>query len=430
MKIESFNLHFLFNSLITKGGKKYNHSIKLQKKIERSLHMKKSEIKYFTDTKNFSFVDINKRHSAGEIWHMYKATPSFESRSSTSSSFKSRPYLLVSNEHQMPYDRVAGVMITSNFTSINSIPIVINSMVSFIDPVYHAVFSSEDFDKRRFCGSVPMEVLEMTRYNISRCFGGKYNPDMELLINTYQKKVLELLEKGILKARKQDGTIETKMREALYEYCHRNDAPLGIRSGLERKSHKLDDIVIEKDMPSKPYIKEPEDEVSEMVYSSGDEKFTIGSLIPGLDDLLKSSENPENDNAEKEIAATSITDNEDDNKIVPLDGSIKLTGTYFTKEGRGRGRKLVLKRPSSLTIKEAAEYLTDMIKFDTYADFGRMFGTTGQTIRNRAMLARDCIKSNNVEIPSDVDDYINNGVTRRKNMLEHKMTPPPKQKLL
>ena len=392
--------------------------------------MKKSEIKYFTDTKNFSFVDINKRHSAGEIWYMHKATPTFESCSSTSSSFKSRPYLLVSNEHQMPYDRVAGVMITSNFTSINSIPIVINSMVSFIDPVYHAVFSSEDFNKRGFCGSVPREIFEMTRYNISRCFGGKYNPDMELLINTYQKKVLELLEKGILKARKQDGTIETKMREALYEYCHRNDVPLGIRSGLEKKTHKLDDIVIEKDMPSKPYIKEPEDEVSEMVYSSGDEKFTIGSLIPGLDDLLKSSENPENDNAEKEIAATSITDNEDDNKIVPLDGSIKLTGTYFTKEGRGRGRKLVLKRPSSLTIKEAAEYLTDMIKFDTYADFGRMFGTTGQTIRNRAMLARDCIKSNNVEIPSDVDDYINNGVTRRKNMLEHKMTPPPKQKLL
>ena len=386
--------------------------------------MKKSEIKYFTDTKNFSFVDINKRHSAGEIWYMHKATPTFESCSSTSSSFKSRPYLLVSNEHQMPYDRVAGVMITSNFTSINSIPIVINSMVSFIDPVYHAVFSSEDFNKRGFCGSVPREIFEMTRYNISRCFGGKYNPDMELLINTYQKKVLELLEKGILKARKQDGTIETKMREALYEYCHRNDVPLGIRSGLEKKTHKLDDIVIEKDMPSKPYIKEPEDEVSEMVYSSGDEKFTIGSLIPGLDDLLKSSENPENDNAEKEIAATSITDNEDDNKIVPLDGSIKLTGTYFTKEGRGRGRKLVLKRPSSLTIKEAAEYLTDMIKFDTYADFGRMFGTTGQTIRNRAMLARDCIKSNNVEIPSDVDDYINNGVTRRKNMLEHKMTPP------
>ena len=114
----------------------------------------------------------------------------------------------------MPYDRVVGVMITSNFTSINSIPIVINSIVSFIDPVYHAVFSSEDFNKRGFCGSVPREIFEMTRYNISRCFGGKYNPDMELLINTYQKKVLELLEKGILKARKQDGTIETKMREA------------------------------------------------------------------------------------------------------------------------------------------------------------------------------------------------------------------------
>lgn len=393
--------------------------------------MKKSEIKYFTDTKNFSFVDIKKRHSAGEIWYMHKATPTFESCSSTSSSFKSRPYLLVSNEHQMPYDRVAGVMITSNFTSINSIPIVINSMVSFIDPVYHAVFSSEDFNKRGFCGSVPREIFEMTRYNISRCFGGKYNPDMELLINTYQKKVLELLEKGILKAKKQDGTIETKMREALYEYCHRNDVPLGIRSGLERKSHKLDDNIIKNEHSSKPYIKEPEDEVSELVYSSEDEKFTIGSLIPGLDDLLKSSENPENDNMEKEIAATSMeTNNEYDNKIVPLDGSIKLTGTYFTKEGRGCGIKLVLKRPSSLTIKESAEYLTDMIKFDTYADFGRIFGTTGQTIKNRAMLARDCIKSNNIEIPSDVDDYINNGVMRKKNMLEHKMTPPPEAMII
>lgn len=41
MKIESFNLHFLFNSLITKGGKKYNHSIKLQKKNRKEFTYEK-----------------------------------------------------------------------------------------------------------------------------------------------------------------------------------------------------------------------------------------------------------------------------------------------------------------------------------------------------------------------------------------------------
>lgn len=349
--------------------------------------MKKSEVENYKNQIINGIHDIQKSVVPGEVYYIDQLTV-YDHRGGgktfKSSAFKSRPYMVISTKNTMPYGRTICVSVTSNCANRYSIPIIINGKVSFIDPLYQCVFADADFNRKSYCGSVPREIVKMVIYASSRFLGGKYKAKMEEMIHVYQEYILSLIKDGKAVCRKYDGTAEKKL-EQIVDGSFDNHFPLGFGIAGDVETNVQDDT----------YETIEEDDDTRLVYKSDETSFTIGDML---------SKNGLNIN----LDSNSIEEKEEiQEKPHP-----PLNGTYFTKEGRGRGRKFVLKRPSTLSLKEMSEFLDDMVHFKSYNDFGRVFNTTGQTIRSRAIVACDEISKQNIKIPSTVTIFMESASSR------------------
>lgn len=327
--------------------------------------MKKEKIEEYLKS-SAALLDARFTPQAGNIYYLGESSAHI-------GHIKQRPFLVISNQ---VYSKslIICCEITSTSSHQNSIPLILNGRVSFINVSREVQYLSKDMKQSDYYGTISQELLSLVIYTKTRLYTGENDVEMNKIIDNYANRILSEIESGNLQLRKPAEDIETIKKTFI---------------GRDKIDYQNPDDFGE--------LSESETDESETVYRDSNTIF--------------------NDSMHKALSSINImTDaDSDDTDETSSRNSMKLQHGYWFRDTEGNR---YLKAARDMNMKDKEKFLMDMVQYGSYQHFSEQFCISAQGIKNRASQYTKEFKEKDM-LPKDIEDFMDNRTRKTKNSVTH-----------